>query len=80
MSKGMSKEDIIQYLKDSDEYFFITKEDDVFSSIHSNLSGLNEWVDMIEYFKDKLEEKIIGLKKNRDALNDLLTDEDISLN
>ena len=35
---------------------------------------------MIEYFKDKLEEKITGLKKNRDALNDLLTDEDISLN
>ena len=45
MSKGMSKEDAIQYLKDADEYFFITKEDDVFSSIHEQFKQVltNGW-------------------------------------
>ena len=65
MSKGVSKDELMQYLKDADEYFFITKEDDVFSSVHSNLSGVDEWIDMIEYFKDKLEDQDNRIKEKQ---------------
>jgi hypothetical protein len=33
-----------------------------------------EWLDMIEIFKEKLEDKIIDLKANHNAINDLLGD------
>ena len=80
MSKGVSKEELIKYLNDADEYFFITKEDDVFNSIHSDLSNVLEWLDMINHFRDKLMGRVADAKKNTSALDDLLNDTDVNLN
>lgn len=80
MSKGFSKEESIKYLNDADEYFFITKEHDVFNSIHSDLSNVLEWIDMIDHFRDKLMGIVADAKKNTSALDDLLNDTDVNLN
>ena len=74
------REEMIQSIIDSKEFFFIGRFDGKYKLLHSDLSKGEEWLDMIQHFKDKLEDKIVGLKKNKDALNDLLSDEDISLN
>ena len=65
MSKGVSKDELMKYLNDADEYFFITKEDDV---------------DMIDHFRDKLMGRVADAKKNTSALDDLLNDTDVNLN
>ncbi len=74
------KKEMINQIKESNEFFFIGKFDGVYKLMHSDLSDCSEWLDMIQHFNHKLEEKIMGLKRNTSALNDLLSDEDISLN
>ncbi len=71
---------MIKSILESKEFFFIGKFDGVYKLLHSDLSECDEWVDMIEHFKDKLEEKITGQRKDRNALEDLLGDEGINLN
>ncbi len=74
------KNEMIKSILESKEFFFIGKFDGVYKLLHSDLSECDEWVDMIEHFKDKLEEKITGQRKDRNALEDLLGDEGINLN
>ena len=74
----MNKEDYLKELQNelnnTDEFFLISKNKENYKLIHSNLSDCMEWLDMIEIFKEKLEDKIIDLKANHNAINDLLGD------
>ena len=78
--KDKLKDEMIKSIIESKEFFFIGKFDGVYKLLHSDLSEGDEWVDMIQHFKDKLEEKITGQRKDRNALEDLLGDEGINLN
>lgn len=70
----MSLEDLLHELGSSQEYFFIGKQDGKYRLIHSDLTNVPEWTDMIEHFKQQIEDKLMEQKKQKDALNDLLGD------
>lgn len=65
-------EELKRILMESDEYFIIGKSDGKFQLIHSNLTDPIKWLEMIEYFKNKLENKVIDSlpDPNDDLLND----------
>ena len=68
---------LIEAFDKAEEVFMITKEDDAFRLVHSNLSDAREWVEMIEHFKQNVQEQI---NDDNDALDDLLGGFGISSN
>ena len=62
--------EVKKQLEDCEEYFFICKIDGTFKSIHSNLTNPFEWLDMMQYFKQKLENKVIDSNPSDDLLDD----------
>ena len=72
---------LIKELDRTDEMFFISKSNgDEYTLIHSELTDLDEWIDMVDHFSTKLKEKRALISKNDDAANDLLSSHDINLN
>ena len=71
---------LIDAFDTTEELFFISKNKDGYQLIHSELTDGAEWCEMIEHFLTKLEDKVLEVKKDDDALNDLLNDYIISSN
>lgn len=63
---------LIEELDNTEELFFISKVEDEYKFIHSELTDLKEWTEMVGHFNDKLKEKIAELNRGNDATDDLL--------
>ena len=78
--KEQTIKELIEALDKTEEFFFVSKQGEEFKLVHSELSDCDEWLEMIDHFKNGVKDKVIKLRGNNDATDDLLNDADISSN
>lgn len=71
---------IIDELDNTEEIFIISKSEDSYKLIHSEMTDSKEWLDIIEMFLNDIKKKYIAIKGNDSAIEDIIDSADINEN
>ncbi len=79
----MKEETIIRLTKELEhtkELFFVSKSEDGFRCINSDMSNLDEWIDNVDWFLNDLKRLRREQKGDYNALKDIISNKDITEN